>query len=60
MNTTHWILIAGLLLFLWLGMAVVNELKRISLLLTELLGELAQPLWRIKDELTELNKHQKN
>lgn len=57
MNTTEWLIVAGLVLFMWIGVAAVNELRLIRATLTEMLGSTATALWRIRDELIQLNKH---
>jgi hypothetical protein len=57
MSAWQWIAIIGLLLLLWFGVMVIRELRRIRGTFVELVGSIAQALWRIRDELSETNQH---
>lgn len=57
MSTLDWILVIGLVVFVWLGIVVIKELRRIEAMLLELLGSIAQALWRIRDELAQATKN---
>jgi hypothetical protein len=52
MNTLAWIIVAGLVLLYFIGSAVIKELR----LITDRIGVLAEATWRIRDELTQINK----
>lgn len=51
-----WLIVAGLALFLYLGSEVVNELKGLRVRLEGL----SEAVWRVRDELAEMNKTNKN
>jgi hypothetical protein len=55
-NTLAWILIAGIAIILYLGLAIISELRQLRVVLTELQGGIAQATWRVRDELTQINK----
>ena len=50
----------GLLGIFVLGVMLIDELRKIRRLLARKLGNLAEASWRIKDELSALNKGKEN
>jgi len=48
--------IIAVLVFLWAITAIAFELARSREVLTERLGSIAEALWRIRDELSEIKK----
>lgn len=56
MNTSSWLIVAGLVLIFYLGSGIISELKQLRSVLTERVGSLAEAAWRIRDEITLMNK----
>lgn len=50
-NTT-WVIVAGLVLLYYIGSAVIKMLG----LIVDRIGALAEAAWRVRDELTKMNK----
>jgi hypothetical protein len=55
-----WLVVVGLLLFLYMGSTLINELRQLRAVLTERVGSMAEATWRVRDELTEINNRSKD
>jgi hypothetical protein len=53
-------LIIAVLIFLWAICSIAFEFARSRAILTDRLSSIAEALWRIRDELSEANKRNKN
>jgi hypothetical protein len=56
MGILSWLIIIGLVLFFYIGFAIVSELRQLRAILTERVGSLAEAAWRVRDELAQINK----
>jgi hypothetical protein len=52
MNTMNGLLLVGLVLFYFIGNAIITQLK----LIVDRVGALAEATWRVRDELAQINK----
>jgi hypothetical protein len=54
-----WTLLVAALAFAWAMYAIAFELARLRTIVTDRLSSIAEALWRIRDELTQLNSRDK-
>ena len=59
MTTIFWLGLVGLIVFFYFGLLLVAELKALRAILVQMLGSLAEASWRMRDELTEINKRER-
>jgi hypothetical protein len=60
MSAMFWLVVVGLVLFLYVSLMLIAELRQLRGVLAERVGSLAESTWRVRDELAEINKRLKN
>jgi hypothetical protein len=55
-----WLVVVGLLLVLYLGSMLINELRQLRAVVAERVGSIAEATWRVRDELAAMNKRKDN
>jgi hypothetical protein len=56
MNIFSWLIVIGLILFCYIGFAIIAELRQLRAVVAERIGSIAEAAWRVRDELIQINK----
>ena len=56
MSVFSWLIVIGLILFFYISSATIGELRQLRAIVAERMGSIAEATWRVRDELTQINK----